>query len=135
MRAAYTKGVQKRTARRGRRQRMKQYTVKEIADSITKMDSTSPVDALAELMRRHPRSKTAGMVCEWMYEGNTGNEEHDYQALAENLRVGRSPEVYWIANNWVDPSDYQRYVEILREITEGQEDYTADDLRIHCTNS
>jgi hypothetical protein len=55
--------------------------------------------------------------------------------LAENLRVGRSPEVYWIANNWVDPSDYQRYVEILREITEGQEDYTADDLRIHCTNS
>jgi hypothetical protein len=35
---------------------MKQYTVKEIADSITKMDSTSPVDALAELMRRHLRA-------------------------------------------------------------------------------
>ena len=107
----------------------KELTTEEIADLVQSYDSTPAVDALAELIRRSPRSDAAAVLRDAVHECQTTDPEQYASMLAFDLRVGCGPTAQELYQKcWMSYHDLPEYCAILSELTFGQDNLSPSDF-------
>ena len=107
----------------------KELTTEEIADLVQSYDSTPAVDALAELVRRYPRSDAAAVLRYVVHECQTTDPEQYVSMLASDLRVGCAPTAQELYQKcWMSYHDLPEYCAILSELTLGQDNLSPSDF-------